>query len=70
MARPAFDLDQPEALFGQDEQIDFIDCSIRRLELKIGPRPVRVMIGQTRPDEVQTTPFPFILRWRDAGVFR
>ena len=62
---PRLALDEPEAHLGQDEQIDLVDRPVAGLELEIGPRPVRIVVGQTRADEVQTTPFPLVLRGRD-----
>ena len=62
---PRLALDEPEALLGQDEQIDLVDGPVIGLELEVGPRPVRIVVGQTRADEVQTTPFPLVLRRRD-----
>ena len=43
----ALHLDQPEALLGQDEQIDLVDGPVVGLELEVGPGPVRVVVGQT-----------------------
>ena len=40
-ARPALDLDQPEALLGQDQQIDLVDGPVGGLELEVGPGAVR-----------------------------
>ena len=64
-AAPRLALDEPEALLGQDQQIDLVDGPVVGLELEIGPRPVRIVVGQTRSDEVQATPFPLVLRRRD-----
>ena len=44
---PCLALDQPEALLGQDEQIDLVNGPVIGLELEIGPRPVRIVVGQT-----------------------
>ena len=53
-AAPRLALDEPEALLRQDEQIDLVDGPVIGLELEIGPRPVRIVIGQTGSDEIQS----------------
>ena len=41
LARPTLDLDQPESLLGQDQQIHFVDGPVVALELEIRPGPIR-----------------------------
>ena len=62
---PALDFDQPESLFGQDQKIDLVDRTLVGLEFEIGPRPVRVVIGQSGADKIETAPFPLVLGRRD-----
>src|SRR5262249_40888797 len=62
---PRLALHEPEALLRQDEQINFVDGPVSGLELEVGPRPIRIVVGQTRSDEIKTTPFPLVLRWRN-----
>src|SRR5262249_29860134 len=64
-AAPCLGLDEPEAHLRQDEQIDFVDGPVAGLQLEVSPGSVRIVVGQSGADEVQTTPFPLVLRQRD-----